>query len=170
MKDNESLAVVMLPILETKLPGELREKWELKVATTFDKNKCKIDIESFFNFLEVHVISKEARNQAEGRRTSSRFHKGKTSQIEEQGFSASGSLNRTESKPTCGFCSKPHDTEMCKVALEKSPDGKVEYVEEQLDNPDLLYLSQTRKCVVNVIIIYFMSITRQVQKRKLRMF
>ena len=122
MKDNESLAMVMLPILETKLPGELREKWELKVATTFDKDKCKIDIESFFNFLEGHVISKEARNEAEGMRTSGRFHKGKTSKIEQRGFSASALLNRTESKPICAFCSKAHDTETCKVALEKSPD------------------------------------------------
>ena len=124
MKDNESLAMVMLPILETKLPGELREKWDLKVATTFDKDKCKIDIESFFNFLEGHVISKEARNEAEGTRTSGRFYKGKTSKIEERGFSASALLNRTESKPICGFCSKPHDTETCKVALEKSPDER----------------------------------------------
>ncbi|XP_028417205.1 uncharacterized protein LOC114541488 [Dendronephthya gigantea] len=120
IKDNDSLSMVMLPILESKLPGELREKWELKV----EEEKCNINIDSFFDFLEGHVISKETRNVAEGTRVSGRFSKGKIGKKEERLVSASALLNRTESKPICGFCSKPHDTEKCKVALDRSPEER----------------------------------------------
>ena len=63
-------------------------------------------------------------NEAESTRTSGRLHKGKTGKIEERLVSASALLNRTESKPICGFCSKPHDTETSKIALEKSPEER----------------------------------------------
>ena len=56
--DNPSLSMVLLPIFDTKLPRELKEKWE------FELTKCEkddeVNIKKFFQFLEGHVLSKEA--------------------------------------------------------------------------------------------------------------
>ena len=48
---------ILLPILETKLPPELSEKWELELT---DINEESVDLELFFQFLNKQVISKEA--------------------------------------------------------------------------------------------------------------
>ncbi|XP_068750876.1 uncharacterized protein [Montipora capricornis] len=48
---------ILLPILETKLPPELSEKWELELT---DINEESVDLELFFKFLNKQVISKEA--------------------------------------------------------------------------------------------------------------
>ena len=50
---------IILPILETKLPPELREKWELELADINCKEES-VDLELFFKFLNKQVISKEA--------------------------------------------------------------------------------------------------------------
>lgn len=50
--------MVLLPTFDTRLPRELKEKWE------FELTKCEKDdelsIKKFFQFLEGHVLSKEA--------------------------------------------------------------------------------------------------------------
>jgi len=43
--------------LETKLPPELSEKWELELT---DINEESVDLELFFKFLNKQVISKGA--------------------------------------------------------------------------------------------------------------
>ena len=48
---------ILLPILETKLPPELSEKWELEVT---DIKEESVDLELFFKFLNKQMISKEA--------------------------------------------------------------------------------------------------------------
>ena len=48
---------ILLPIMETKLPPELSEKWELELS---DIKEESIDLELFFKFLNKQVISKEA--------------------------------------------------------------------------------------------------------------
>ncbi|PFX17050.1 hypothetical protein AWC38_SpisGene18645 [Stylophora pistillata] len=48
---------ILLPILETKLPPELSEKWELELTDTKEES---VDLELFFKFLNKQVISKEA--------------------------------------------------------------------------------------------------------------
>ncbi|XP_015774644.1 PREDICTED: uncharacterized protein LOC107352840 [Acropora digitifera] len=48
---------ILLLILETKLPPELSEKWELELT---DINEESVDLELFFKFLNKQVISKEA--------------------------------------------------------------------------------------------------------------
>ena len=48
---------ILLPILETKLPPELSEKWELELTKI---NEESVDLELFFKFLNKQVISKEA--------------------------------------------------------------------------------------------------------------
>ena len=48
---------ILLPILVTKLPPELSEKWELEVT---DSKEESVFLELFFKFLNKQVISKEA--------------------------------------------------------------------------------------------------------------
>ena len=48
---------ILLPIMETKLPPELSEKWELEIT---DIKEESINLELFFKFLNKQVISKEA--------------------------------------------------------------------------------------------------------------
>ena len=48
---------ILPPILETKLPPELSEKWELELT---DIKEESIDLELFFKFLNKQVISKDA--------------------------------------------------------------------------------------------------------------
>jgi len=49
--DNPSLSMVLLPIFETKLLRELKEKWELELTKyeTEEEDK-KINIKKFFHF------------------------------------------------------------------------------------------------------------------------
>ncbi len=53
--------MVLLPIFETKLLRELREKWEFLVTKQDSKIKDSIELVTFFEFLEGYVLSKEAR-------------------------------------------------------------------------------------------------------------
>ena len=48
---------ILLPMLETKLPPELSEKWELELT---DIKEESVDLELFSKFLNKQVISKEA--------------------------------------------------------------------------------------------------------------
>ena len=50
-------SIILFSILETKLPPELSEKWELELT---DIKEESIDLELFFKFLNRKVISKEA--------------------------------------------------------------------------------------------------------------
>ena len=59
--DNPSLSMVLLPIFETKLLRELKEKWELELARyETEEEDNDINIKKFFQFLEGHVLGKEA--------------------------------------------------------------------------------------------------------------
>ena len=59
--DNPSLSMVLLPIFETKLLRELKEKWELELTKYETEEEDKdSNIKKFFQFLEGHVLSKEA--------------------------------------------------------------------------------------------------------------
>ena len=48
---------IIFPILETKLPPELSEKWELELN---DIKEESVDLELFLTFLNKQAISKEA--------------------------------------------------------------------------------------------------------------
>lgn len=60
IKDNPSLTMVLLPIFELKLPGELREKCELLDTKQDSINEKSVGFSAFFEFLEGHVLSEEA--------------------------------------------------------------------------------------------------------------
>jgi len=65
--DNPSLSMVLLPIFDTKLPRELKEKWELELTKYETEEEDKeINIKKFFQFLEGHVLSKEAPDDTKG--------------------------------------------------------------------------------------------------------
>ena len=60
-KPNDPLySCILLPILETKLPPELSEKWKLELT---DIKEEHVNLGLFFKFLKKQVISKEARER-----------------------------------------------------------------------------------------------------------
>ena len=59
--NNPSLSMVLLPIFDTKLPRELKEKREFELTKYDDDEDDKeINTKKFFRFLEGHVLIKEA--------------------------------------------------------------------------------------------------------------
>ena len=67
LDDNPSLSMVLLPIFDTKLPRELKEKWELELTKYETEEEDKeINRKKFFQFLEGHVLSKEAPDDTKG--------------------------------------------------------------------------------------------------------
>ena len=123
--------MVLLPILETKLPGELREKWELELASSYENYDNKVDIELFFRFLDGHVLSKEARSDFVDVKPPVKLkfksvgYRSKLSRLEGENMSsASALLNTVDCEKKCGFCAREHDTVSCKLALSKSPEER----------------------------------------------
>ena len=49
--------MILIPLVEMKLPQYLAEKWELELSDIADE---KITINRFFRFLNCQVVSKEA--------------------------------------------------------------------------------------------------------------
>ena len=56
-EDNAHVQMILIPLLEMKLPQYLAEKWELDLSDIADE---KITIDRFFRFLNLQVVSKEA--------------------------------------------------------------------------------------------------------------
>ena len=52
---------ILVPILQSKLPPEIRRKWELKLSTLeSEQDDLKITAEYLFEFLRSYIMSKEA--------------------------------------------------------------------------------------------------------------
>ena len=136
---NESLVMVFLPIFEMKLPGELREKWELELSCNEDK---EVNVDMFFQFLEKYVLSKEAReeienadrrvkvkrvdkwNQRSSPRRKSNENDSVTSASALTGTRSENNFiqeSKREMSSKCGFCSKEHSSVKCNMALRASP-------------------------------------------------
>lgn len=132
---------ILLPILETKLPPELSEKWELELN---DINEESVDLELFFKFLNKQVISKEA-----GQRNASRLaENGETTRgkrgrdkdgtgvknTREKVFSAAALLaSGTNHKgyAACHFCKEQgHETLKCPELKRQSVDERWQLVRE----------------------------------------
>ena len=56
-EDNNDVEMVLIPLLEMKLPQSLAENWELEISDIEDE---EITIDLFFKFLNRQVMSKEA--------------------------------------------------------------------------------------------------------------
>ena len=128
--DNPSLFMVLLPIFDTKLPRELKEKWEFELTKYDDAEDDKeINIKKFFQFLEGHVLSKEAHDniKSSSPKPTKRFGRETGSRIpdNEEYTSAQALVGSSDFKNVkCGFCGKNHETFKCPSALNKTPDER----------------------------------------------
>ena len=128
--DNLSLSMVLLPIFETKLPRELKEKWELKLTKYETEEEDKdINIKRFFQFLEGHVLSKETPDDVKDAlpKHSRRNGRGKGfKNPDDKGKMSAQSLVGASDykKMKCGFCAKSHETQKFPTALIKTPDER----------------------------------------------
>ena len=125
--NNPSLSMVLLPIFDTKLPRELKEKWEFEL-TKYEDDK-EINIKKFFRFLEGHVLSKEAHYdmKSSSPKPRKRFGRETGSRIpdNEEYTSAQALVGSSDFKKVkCGFCGKNHETIKCPSALNKTPDER----------------------------------------------
>ena len=119
--DNPSLSMVLLPIFDTKLPRELKEKWELELTKYETEEEDKeINIKKFFQFLEGHVLSKEAPDDTKGsvpkhKRRNGRDRRSKNRDDEEK-MSAQSLVGASDCKKMkCGFCAKGRETTKCQL-------------------------------------------------------
>ena len=128
--NNPSLSMVLLPIFDTKLPCELKEKWEFELTKYDDDEDDKeINIKKFFRFLEGHVLSKEAHDdmKSSSPKPRKRFGRETGSRIpDNEEYTSSQALVRSSDfkKVKCGFCGKNHETIKCPSALNKTPDER----------------------------------------------
>ncbi|XP_015772515.1 PREDICTED: uncharacterized protein LOC107350789 [Acropora digitifera] len=128
--NNPSLSMVLLPIFDTKLPRELKEKWEFELTKYDDDEDDKeINIKKFFRFLEGHVLSKEAHDdmKSSSPKPRKRFGRETGSRIpdNEEYTSAQALVGSSDFKKVkCGFCGKNHETIKCPSALNKPPDER----------------------------------------------
>ncbi|XP_068693031.1 uncharacterized protein [Montipora foliosa] len=128
--DSPSLSMVLLPIFDKKLPGDLKEKWEFELTKCYDDEDDKeINIKKFFQFLEGHKLSKEAGDDTKSSSPEARKRfgreKGSRSPDDEEYTSAQALVGSSDFKKVrCGFCGKNHETIKCPSALNKSPDER----------------------------------------------
>ena len=128
--NNPSLSMVLLPIFDTKLPRELKEKWEFELTKYDDDEDDKeINIKNFFRFLQGHVLSKEAHDdmKSSSPKPRKRFGRETGSTIpDNEEYTSVQALVRSSNfkKVKCGFCGKNHETIKCPSALNKTPDER----------------------------------------------
>ena len=133
--DNPSLSMVLLPIFDTKLPCELKEKWE------FELTKCEkddeVNIKKFFQFLEGHVLSKEANEDLKSTMKKPRRRNGRDRRADdEEKMSAQSLMGAFVSKKMkCGFCGKNHETSKCPTALTNTPEERCEMLMKRKGAP-----------------------------------
>ena len=75
---------MLLPIFDTKLPRYLKEKWEFELTKCDDDEDDKeINIKRFFQFLEGHMLSKEAHDDTKSSspKARKRFGREKVSRV-----------------------------------------------------------------------------------------
>ena len=148
-EDNTNVQMILIPLLQMKLPQYLAEKWELDIE---DVDEKAITIDRFFKFLNKQVISKEA-----GERS---FHEQARSSSSVQGgnYQAQGFKRRDKNKPNtdkrnrlnfstasalmvgvkqtndflCAFCDKRgHETSQCAKVRDKSCEDRWNIAKEK---------------------------------------
>ena len=148
--DNPSLSMVLLPIFEIKLPHELKEKWELELTKYETEEEDKeINIKKFFQFLEGHVLSKEAPADVKDAtlKYSRRNSRGKRFKNLDDAEKMSaqllvGATDRDHKRLKCGFCAKSHETSRCPSALIKTPDERWDMLMKHKGAPTCFNSSQ----------------------------
>ena len=140
-EDNTHVQMILIPLLEMKLPQYLAEKWELELSDIADE---KITIDRFFRFLNRQVVSKEAGERSsienalassQGDNHSHSFKRkvdrsrpgnmGKRNRPVISSASAFDSGVKQQSDSSCAFCGKKdHETVNCSQAKKKSVDER----------------------------------------------
>ena len=136
-ENNPDVHMVLIPLLEMKLPQELAERWEFEVSEFEDTD---ITIDAFFKFLNRHVLSREAGQRIQLESNSSKSHSNKypsttqTSYFNKKGISSASALfgNTVKSNSNkCGFCNKPgHESVQCHAAKKMSTQKRWEVAKE----------------------------------------
>ena len=139
-EDNQDVQMILIPLLEMKLPQSLAEKWELETSDIEDED---ITIDLFFKFLNRQVMSKEAgeRSQTENSQASSSSSKGpyrskaiSSNKTEQRVSSASALLGevKQETVKNCHFCNKQgHESGNCYSAKKKSIEERWKIVRDK---------------------------------------
>ena len=142
-EDNMNVQMILIPLLQMKLPQYLAEKWELDIEDIDEKD---ITIDRFFKFLNKQVISKEAGERSFHEQASSSSN-AQGSSYHVHGYKRKGDKNRPSlgkrNRPVvssasalmagvkqthdslCAFCNKKdHETSHCANAKDKSSDDR----------------------------------------------
>ena len=130
-KQDPTVDMVMVPILESKLPNELREEWEKKMAESIDPDECATQ-EQFFKFFLGQIEAKEATMEysLEKKKIDKRVEDRSKNAKDKKTFEAKSeavkssaqalSIQVDDDNQTCSFCGKGHANPTCPV-LKKVP-------------------------------------------------
>ena len=145
-----NVQIILIPLLQTKLPQYLEEKWELDIEDIDEKD---VTIDRFFKFLNKQVISKEARERSFHEQASS-SSSAESSSYHVHGYKRKGDKIRPSlgkrNRPIvssasalmegvkqthdslCVFCNKKgHETSHCANAKDKSSDDRWKIVKDK---------------------------------------
>ena len=136
-ENNSDVQMILIPLLEMKLPQDLAERWEFEVSD-FDDTEITIDL--LFKFLNRHVLSREAgeRSQLESycSKGDSNKHQNRSqaSHFNKKGISSASALvgSAIQSRNNkCGFCNKlGHESVPCYAAKKMSIQKRWEVAKE----------------------------------------
>ena len=145
-------------------------------------NDDEVNIKKFFQFLEGHVLSKEANEDQNSSLQKHRRRSGRRPGDEED-MSAASLMGASENKKLkCGFCGKNHETTKCPAALSKTPEERWDMLMKRKGAPTCfnclqpgsishnLKTCRAPKCSVvwqkSVIIFYIMQTTQTRMKKR----
>eukprot|EP00112_Aurelia_sp_Birch-Aquarium-sp1_P003268 Seg1363.25 transcript_id=Seg1363.25/GoldUCD/mRNA.D3Y31 product="hypothetical protein" protein_id=Seg1363.25/GoldUCD/D3Y31 len=137
---------ILVPIFQSKLPNDIRRKWEYELSKLENEEEDKrVTAEFFFDFLRSHVMSEEAiEKSTPNRSTHSRMSNTPCIQNKDQGDSrfssatalAAQSIQETvrqgrSNQSKCGFCEKNHESKNSYAIKKKSVDERIQTVKDK---------------------------------------
>jgi hypothetical protein len=145
---------ILVPILQSKLPDEIRRKWEFQLSMLEnEEDDRKVTVEYLFNFLRSHVMSEEATEKpiTKPKMFPNKFQRGqrrkdgprrnweREEENSQQPYSAtalnSNSKDDDSSKFSgelqCANCGKKHHISSCYLFKRKSVDERLEIVKDK---------------------------------------
>ena len=148
-EDNTNVQMILIPLLQMKLPQYLAEKWELDIE---DVDEKAVTIDRFFKFLNKQVVSKEAGERSFNEHASN-FSSAQSSSYQAHGFKrrdknrpSSDKRNRQNvssasaliagvkraNEVVCAFCNKrDHETSHCVNVRDKPCDDRWKIAKER---------------------------------------
>ena len=140
---------ILVPILQSKLPDEIRRKWELELSKLEnEEDDLKVTVEYLFDFLRSYVMSEEAAEKSSSKEKSKlredlkkrRTFKGKSEEKDQSLIYSATALpsvskadeeesGRTDRK--CVDCGKAHDVQNCFSFRKKSVDERLQILKDK---------------------------------------